>query len=227
MKKRDFLSELELRLGGLPERDRKKSLDYYAEMIDDRMEEGISEEEAVAAMGTPAQLAEEIIGEKLADRREMHEDAAKEVTLAVQTPSACTALEKAADAGGKKSGRMSATVILLLILGSPVWLSLLLAAAVVVLSLYAVLWSVVASVLAVEVSIGACALALTLLSPIQFAATAGVSSGLAYLGLGLFLAGLGMAGFFACRYSIRGGVKLSVMAFRAIKGCFVRREASK
>ena len=121
---------------------------------------------------------------------------------------------------------MSATVIALLILGSPVWLSLLIAAAAVVLSLYAVLWSIVVSILAVEVSLGACALALTLLSPIQFA-VAGGASGLAYLGLGLFFAGFCVVGFYACRYSVRGGVKLSVMAFRMIKGCFVRKEAAK
>ena len=51
MKKQEFLDELKKALWALPEADQKNSLEYYAEMIDDRMEDGLSEEEAVAAIG--------------------------------------------------------------------------------------------------------------------------------------------------------------------------------
>ena len=47
MTKEGFLAQLRQQLWALPEADRQNSLDYYAEMIDDRMEEGLSEEEAV------------------------------------------------------------------------------------------------------------------------------------------------------------------------------------
>ena len=47
MNKSEFLGELEKSLSELPEKDRSRSLDYYGEMIDDRTEEGLSEEEAV------------------------------------------------------------------------------------------------------------------------------------------------------------------------------------
>ena len=51
MKRNEFLSKLKERLWALPEADKQCSLDYYSEMIDDRMEDGLSEEEAVAAIG--------------------------------------------------------------------------------------------------------------------------------------------------------------------------------
>ena len=51
MKRVEFLKELKAQLWALPEADRQNSLDYYSEMIDDRMEDGLTEEEAVAAIG--------------------------------------------------------------------------------------------------------------------------------------------------------------------------------
>ena len=53
MTKSEFLSALENRLSGLPKDDVQKSIDYYSEIIDDRMEEGLTEEEAVRGEGNP------------------------------------------------------------------------------------------------------------------------------------------------------------------------------
>ena len=62
MTKQAFLEELNRRAGGLSEAERARLVDYYREMIEDRVEEGIPEEEAVAALGDPAALAEELAG---------------------------------------------------------------------------------------------------------------------------------------------------------------------
>ncbi|MBR6725619.1 MAG: DUF1700 domain-containing protein, partial [Clostridia bacterium] len=61
MNKEQFLIELAAALAGLPEEDIEKSLEYYSEMIDDRTEDGLSEEEAVAALGTIAEIRAQII----------------------------------------------------------------------------------------------------------------------------------------------------------------------
>lgn len=53
MDKRTFLNSLREQLYGLSQSDIDKSLEYYSEMIDDRMEDGVSEEEAVAARESP------------------------------------------------------------------------------------------------------------------------------------------------------------------------------
>ena len=52
MLKQEFLAQLRDALCGLPQRDIDERLTFYSEMIDDRMEEGLSEEEAVAAVGS-------------------------------------------------------------------------------------------------------------------------------------------------------------------------------
>lgn len=49
MTKSDFLDLLREKISRLPEWEAAKTVVYYSEMIDDRIEDGMSEEEAVAA----------------------------------------------------------------------------------------------------------------------------------------------------------------------------------
>ena len=115
MNKYEFLEKLQEKLRDLPERDVGERINFYCEMIDDRMEEGLSEEEAIAAVGTVEEVAYQIT---------------EEIYLAAQPKP-------------KKARRkLRAWEIVLLILGSPLWLSLLIAGFAVMFSLYAVLWSV-------------------------------------------------------------------------------------
>ena len=48
MTKLEFLTTLAEQLSSLAGEERQKTLDFYNEMIDDRLEEGMSEEQAVA-----------------------------------------------------------------------------------------------------------------------------------------------------------------------------------
>ena len=52
MTKREFLAQLRKGLSGLPQDDIEERLTFYGEMIEDRKEEGLSEEEAVSAVGS-------------------------------------------------------------------------------------------------------------------------------------------------------------------------------
>ena len=63
MTKSEFLSVLKKKLSALPREEREERLNFYIEMIDDRMEEGLPEAEAVAAVGDPKQLADQILPE--------------------------------------------------------------------------------------------------------------------------------------------------------------------
>ena len=63
MKRIEFLNQLKAQLWALPEADIQCSLDYYSEMIDDRMEDGLSEEEAVAAIGDLDEIVKQILNE--------------------------------------------------------------------------------------------------------------------------------------------------------------------
>lgn len=63
MNKREFLEQLGKRL---PQEDREERLSFYSEMIDDRIEEGLSEEEAVLAVGSAENILVEITPEESA-----------------------------------------------------------------------------------------------------------------------------------------------------------------
>ena len=97
-------------LSGLPREDREERLSFYSEMIDDRIEEGLSEEEAVSAVGK----IEDIVSQVIAD----------------------TPLTKLAKERIKSNRRLEGWEILLLILGFPVWLPLLVAFFAVILLLF-------------------------------------------------------------------------------------------
>jgi len=53
MTKQAFLAQLRQRLAHLPPEDIERQVQYYSEMIDDRVEDGMTEEEAVAGMELP------------------------------------------------------------------------------------------------------------------------------------------------------------------------------
>ena len=77
LNRRAFLRALERGLAPLREEDRRQALDYYAEMIADSVENGLSEEEAVANFDAPeaiaAQLCEEYAQARQSDREELYE----------------------------------------------------------------------------------------------------------------------------------------------------------
>ena len=61
MNRKEFLRSLSRSLRGLSRAERAQSLDYYGEMIQDRVEEGLSEEEAVARLGSADEIARHIL----------------------------------------------------------------------------------------------------------------------------------------------------------------------
>ena len=188
MRKQEFLAKLRKDLSDLPQDEVTERLTFYSEMIDDRMEEGLSEEEAVAAIGTADEITTQITMEKPSEKR-----------------------------------GLKVWEIVMLVLGSPVWLSLLLAAAAVVLSLYISLWAVVGSLWSVFVSLVVCAF---------FTVAAGVGllfagkgvAGIALLGAALVCAGLSIFLFFGCKAATKGVCRLAVLMVQWIKTRFVRRE---
>lgn len=194
MTKAEFLAALRQRLGPLPGEDLNRSLDYYAEMIDDGIEDGLSEEEAVALLDPPDVLAEQILAE------------------AVQPK-----------AGPKSGRRLRGWEIVLLVLGSPIWLSLLVAAAAVVLAVYIVIWALVLVCYAADLALAAAV-------PGSFlAATASLMQGqgaqaLAFVGSALVCAGLAILLFFGCIPAAKGAWRLSKLIFRGLRALFIRKE---
>lgn len=179
MTKLNFLFSLRDRLSALPQKDVEERLGFYSEMIEDRMEEGLSEEEAVAAVGSVEEIASQIIAEI--------------------PPVKVKAMQKR---------QLKVWEIVLLALGSPIWLSLLIAAFSVVISLYISLWAVIISLWAVFGSVVACAFA-GIVSGIGFAFGDHGLTGVAMIGAGIVCTGLSIFLFYACKAATKGTVLLA------------------
>lgn len=197
MTKQEFLSMLRQRLSGLPRQDVEERLSFYGEMIDDRIEEGCSEASAVSDIGTVDEVAAQIIAD--------------------------IPLTRIAKERLKPQRRMRTWEIVLLALGSPIWLSLAIAAFSVILSLWAVLWSLIVSIWAVFVSLGACAVGGVVAGGI-FALTGNALPGVCTVGAAVACAGLAILFFFACKEATKGAARLTGGVLLGVKKCFVRGE---
>lgn len=199
MNKQEFLLALRGALSALPEADIRASVDYYAEIIDDRMEEGIPEAEAVASLGSVVAAAEQIL---------------------LDMP-----LPKLVKARVKPKRKLRAWEIVLLAVGSPVWFPILLALAAVVLAVYIVLWAVAVSLYAADIGVGA-GLAAGVAGAVLLFVMGHPASALALLSAGFVCGGLAIFGFFGCNAAAKGIWRLGKLMWRGIKSCFIRKEGA-
>ena len=197
MTKPEFIAKLRAELADIPEKDAEDRIVFYSEMIDDRMEEGLSEEDAIMDVGS----IDEIVSQ---------------IKMGRNTP-------ETAENQPKRKIRL--WEIVLLVLGSPVWVSLLISAFAVVFSLYMVLWSVIISLWAVEVSFCGTAFG-CLLSGIVFLVSENIASGIAMIGVGIFFAGLSIFFLFACKSVTNGILILTKKIALRIKKSLSKKEAA-
>ena len=192
MTKKEFLDALSRGLSGLPRRERDERVNFYREMIDDRIEEGMSEPDAVASVGTVEGTVSQILAERPA--------------VVSETP--------------KKSGGGRVWVIVLLVLGFPVWFPLLLSVFVtvasVVFSLFVALWA--ADVSFAAGAVGGVGSFFVLLFTGQFA------SAFFALGAGLISGGLAILLFFGAVAATKGLWRGIAGICRWIVGLFKRKE---
>ncbi len=200
MSKQEFLAELEARLSGLPQDEIGDRLTFYSEIIDDRMEEGLSEEDAVSGIGSVDEIVSQIVAE---------------------VPLTRIVKEKM-----KTKRTFKAWEIVLLALGSPLWITLLIAALVVILAAYVVVWSLIVSLWAIEASAAACTLAGILSAFVVFIRGNG-AMGMAMLGAGAFFAGLSILLFFGCKKATQYMLHLTKKMALGVKSIFVGKEEAK
>ncbi len=200
MNKTEFLEKVRSGLGGIPQKDINERLAFYSEMIDDRIEDGIAEEEAVAQTGS----ADEIIAQIVSDYP----------------------LNKLVKEKIRPERRLRSWEIVLIVLGFPLWLPLLITGFAVVFSVYVCILAVIVSLWAVFVSLAAGSLA-AFAAAVIFFIRGFTLQALALLGAGLFLAGFSILFFIICRAATKGIFRLSGRAVFALKSRFIRKEASK
>ena len=104
----------------------------------------------------------------------------------------------------------------LLILGSPLWLSLLISAFAVVLSLYVSLWAAIVSLWAVFASFAAYSLG-GILSGIVFCLSGHIATAITMFAASLICAGLSIFLFFGCKAATGGTVLLTKKLFKCFR----------
>ncbi len=193
MNKQEFLAQLCKGLSGLPKDDIDERLTFYSEMIDDRMEDGIPEETAVCEIGAVEELVSQIIAD---------------IPLGKLVKEKITPKKK-----------LKVWEIVLLVLGSPIWLSLLIAAFAVIFSLYVVLWSMIIVLWAAFASFVACGLA-GIAAGVYFAAGGNGLTGIAMIGAGIACVGLSVFMFFGSKAATKCILNLTKKLAIWIKNCF-------
>ena len=197
MNKQEFLAQLRQGLAGLPPEDVEERLTFYGEMIDDRVEDGIPEEDAVRGIGT----VDEIVSQIIAD----------------------FPLGKLVRQKITPKRKFKAWEIVLLVLGSPLWLSLLAAAVAVIAALYAVLWCVIVSLWAAFAAVAAGGAA-GIAAGVYFAVSGNPLPGIAVIGAGAVCAGLSVFAFFGCKAATKGILKLTGRLVIRVKNAFIKKE---
>lgn len=196
MNKTDFLEALKKGLKDYSPNEIAQYTDYYSEMIDDRIEEGLSEEEAVADVGTPEAAVAQIKTENPITNRK------------------------------RERVPLKTWQIVLIAVGSPIWLSLLIAFASIIFSLIAGILSALVSLYSVCLAISASSVA-CIISPIIFIINKNYLAAVFFFGLGLLLAALAIYSFIGLRSLTKLLTKGCKNLILWIKKLFTRKEELK
>ncbi len=199
MRKQEFLCALKKRLSGLPKQDVEERLNFYSEMIDDRMEEGCTEEESVLNTGSIDDIVTQIIAD---------------------VPFTKIAKERL-----KPKRQLKAWEVVLLVLGSPLWLTFAIAGFAVIFSLYAVLWAILFVAWAVFVSL-VCSVPVGVVEGLIFICQGNGPTGFAMIGIGLACAGVAIFMYFGCKAITKAIILVTKRFAIGIKKCFVKAEES-
>ena len=194
MNKKEFFALFRQELAGLPKDELENRVSFYEEMIDDRMSEGKSEEEAIRDLGTVESIVNQIAEE--------------------------TSLVKLVKEKVKPNRKIKGWEIALIICGFPLWFPLLITGLVLLFVAYLLTWVFTIVAYAVETSfvvasIGGAAgfMGYMFTGEINLIA---LGASIACLGAAILFA-------FACYYITKGNIKLSKNLFIWIKRGFMRK----
>lgn len=199
MNKKEFLDDVRGRLAGLPEADIDKALEFYEESIQDRIDDELTEEQAVAGVGTPEEIAQQIL---------------------MDTP-----LSKIVKANIKTSERKSVRVweIILIVLGFPIWFSVLMALFAIALAIAIVFLALIIVFFAIVLAFGVAGIAGIFASIMSLAGGNGMSA-LTTLGVSLILIGLALLLFIPAKAVTLWLIELMGRFVKWIKSLFIKRK---
>ena len=164
MLKIEFLKQLENRLVGIPKEDLNRTIDYYNEIISDKQEDGMSEEEAINSLGSIDEIVKDILNE--------------------------IPIKKLVKEKLQLNRKLKTWEIVLLSATSIIWVPIAIVMFAVILVLYVCLWSGVISLGAVAISCLSSSF-IAIIGSIDFV-TGNVCNGLFLIGIGIASLGVGV-----------------------------------
>lgn len=200
MTKNEFIDQLRNRLEKLPAYELEKTIAFYNETIDDRIEEGMSEEEAVADLGSIDEIVNEIL---------------------IDTPLSSLIQGKIKE-NHKKSKNRTLWMVLA-ICGFPFWLVIGILFVTMILVFYICIWSVVVSLYAAEAAFALAGVS-GVVAGITICATRDVPAGLALIGVSIASFGLFLATIKPLIWLCKQLIKLTGVFLRKVKSLFIKKE---
>lgn len=164
MNRQQFFNELNTLLNQLPKKERNKTITYYNELINDYIEDGLPEEVAIAKLGNLQSIANEIL------------------------------LDNGKTPNSRSSSGSKIFIAILLVLGFPLWGSILLAGALLLLSFYIILFCPILVFGICSIAFFGSSIVCIIVTPLIIMENLAYS--LVQLGVGIFLLGLSIV--FAC-----------------------------
>lgn len=189
MTKNEFTRELKSRINHLPKAERRKILQYYYEMISERMEDGMTEAQAIDALGDLDELL-------------------SEYSPAPRQP--------------KRGVRLRAWHIIMLIIGAPLWISLVAVMLCLVLVFYIVIWVLVIAFYAIFMALAACGFALIMASFFALF-TGGAPYFFLLFGAGAFVSGIAIMWLLVCNLFAKAMAKVTGKTAKGIFRFFFKR----
>lgn len=200
MTKLAFLEALNKKLSGLPKKEVDERVSFYCEMIDDKIEDGVSEEEAVEQLGSVDDIANQIIGE---------------------IPLGKIVKEKV-----RPKHKLNAFEIVLIILGAPLWIAIISALLGVLIAVYVTVWSMVVVVWAIALAIAISVIG-GLIGSAFYGIQGNILLFIALLGAAIFLAGLTIPLYYLCKAITKGIIYVTKKIAFGVKSLFVKKEKVK
>ena len=202
MSRRAFLEELARRLSRLPKVEIDRLVTYYDEMIQDRTEDGMAEEAAVESIGSIEDAVESAMYE-----------------------APLSTLMKARVKESREKASNKGLWIFLVILGSPIWLPLIITFGAVLLTVYAVIWICVLTFYITELALAVSCVGGFAIGLVRLIVDS-VPGGLCLIGIAL-IAGAGAIFMFKPLGILTKGLAKATMAVaRKVKSLFIRKEVT-
>ncbi len=199
-KSEEFLTELKNRIAHLPATEVLRVLSYYSESLEDKLEDGFTEEQAIKSFGSIDEIVKNV---------------EEEVPITL-------VMKDKVKTKSRGNGVNKALIAIIVVLTFPFWIGILAGAFGIVVGVYAVLWTVPIIIGSLYFSLYPIAICGVFYGFVRMF-TLSVPTGLAYLGVGIISAGLAIMFFYPLLEGAKLWLKVNVWPFKKIKQWLIRK----